>query len=158
MFVPSRLSLQRITADGLHKWFVSCLPWGIVGFVGVSKACHTSSTANVSMVSLLRNPGNEVGFFYVCGYNLQIIHIINKNLLFPVSDHPGRFNDKSLETIANCWPNMRHLSVGGPSLSSAGLIHIGKHYQPSCRILAIFFFSFSMSWLLRECLLVYPTH
>jgi len=68
----------------------------------------------------------------------QIIHIIN-NLLFPVSDHPGRFNDKSLETIANCWPNMRYLSVGGPSLSSAGLIHIGKHYQPSCRIIAYSF-------------------
>ena len=36
-----------------------------------------------------------------------------------------------METIANCWPNMRHLSVGGPSLSSAGLTYIGKHNKLS---------------------------
>ena len=42
------------------------------------------------------------------------------------SDHPNRFNDKSLETIANCWPNLRRLSVGGPGITTTGLIHVGK--------------------------------
>ena len=98
-----------------------------MGFVGVSKASHASNTANVSMVSPLTviSETRKSGLYY------DIIYMTNTNLLFLFSDHPGRFNDKSLETIANCWPNMRHLSVGGPSLSSAGLIHIGKQYQPS---------------------------
>ncbi|XP_068745491.1 uncharacterized protein [Montipora capricornis] len=40
--------------------------------------------------------------------------------------HSGRFNDRSLEMISNCWPNLRQLSVGGPGITSAGLIHIAK--------------------------------
>ena len=29
--------------------------------------------------------------------------------------------------ISNCWPNLRQLSVGGSSITSTGLIHIGEY-------------------------------
>ena len=90
-----------------------------MGLVGVSKACLSSNTANVSMVSTL----------IMILFKIVLINFScnQHRFVLSISDHPGRFNDKSLEMIANCWPNMRCLSIGGPSLSSAGLIHIGKH-------------------------------
>ena len=45
---------------------------------------------------------------------------------------------------------MRHLSVGGPSLSSAGLIHIGKHYLMFLLIVYPFIFSSSTCSLKRN--------
>ena len=29
--------------------------------------------------------------------------------------------------ISNCWPNLRQLSVGGPGITSTGLIYIGEY-------------------------------
>jgi len=42
------------------------------------------------------------------------------------SDHPNRFNDKSCETIANCWPGLRKLTIGGTGITTTGLVNIAK--------------------------------
>lgn len=42
------------------------------------------------------------------------------------SEHPKRFNDKSCETIANCWPALTKLSIGGTGITTTGLLHIAK--------------------------------
>ena len=52
MFISGRVLLPRIERNGLRQWYISRMPRGIMGLVGVSTASHPSRTANVPEVRL----------------------------------------------------------------------------------------------------------
>lgn len=52
MFIPGRVLLPRIERNGLRQWYISRMPRGIMGLVGVSTASHPSRTANGPEVRL----------------------------------------------------------------------------------------------------------
>ena len=73
MFISGRVLLPRIERNGLRQWYISRMPRGIMGLVGVSTASHPSRTANVPEVwrkklltSYYQNEANSMGVAAQC--------------------------------------------------------------------------------------------